>query len=88
MRAFLLGRLGVSWGGMVARTHMASRGGEMIARCRLFYLFIFFIQWKPTDTWPRARSGRAQLVLLPPLADSLPLSFFFFFFTSGPRTGK
>ena len=32
-----------------------------------------FIQWKPTDTWPRDRCGRAQLVLLPSLADSLRL---------------
>ena len=35
-------------------------------------LFFFdFIQWKPTDTWPRDRCGRAQLVLLPSLADFL-----------------
>ena len=38
------------------------------------FLFIFyFIQWKPTDTWPRDRCGRAQLVLLPSLADFLHL---------------
>ena len=28
---------------------------------------------KPTDTWPRDRCGRAQLVLLPSLADFLHL---------------
>jgi hypothetical protein len=28
---------------------------------------------KPADTWPRDRCGRAQLVLLPSLADSLRL---------------
>ena len=32
-----------------------------------------FIPWKPTDTWPRDRCGRAQLVLLPSLADFLHL---------------
>ena len=32
-----------------------------------------FTQLKPTDTWPRDRCGRAQLVLLPSLADSLHL---------------
>ena len=39
------------------------------------YILIFFdfIQWKPTDTWPRDRCGRAQLVLLPSLADFLHL---------------
>ncbi len=30
--------------------------------------FFFFIPWKPTDTRPRDRCGRAQLVLLPSLA--------------------
>jgi len=35
--------------------------------------FFDFIQWKPTDTWPRDRCGRAQLVLLPSLADFLHL---------------
>ena len=34
--------------------------------------FFDFIQWKPTDTWPRDRCGRAQLVLLPSLADFSP----------------
>ena len=37
------------------------------------YFFFDFIQWKPTDTWPRDRCGRAQLVLLPSLADFLHL---------------
>ena len=32
-----------------------------------------FTQLKPTDTWPRDRCGRAQLVLLPSLADFLHL---------------
>jgi hypothetical protein len=27
-----------------------------------FILIFDFIQWKPTDTWPRDRCGRAQLV--------------------------
>ena len=35
--------------------------------------FFDFTQLKPTDTWPRDRCGRAQLVLLPSLADSLRL---------------
>ena len=39
-----------------------------------YFDFIFdFTQWKPTDTWPRDRCGRAQLVLLPSLAGSLRL---------------
>ena len=38
----------------------------------LFYFF-YFIPWKPTDTWPRDRCGRAQLVLLPSLVDFLHL---------------
>ena len=37
------------------------------------FFFFDFIQWKPADTWPRDRCGRAQLVLLPSLADSLRL---------------
>ena len=28
-----------------------------------------FIPWKPADTWPRDWCGRAQLVLLPSLAE-------------------
>ena len=32
-----------------------------------------FIPWKLTDTRPRDRCSRAQLVLLPSLADSLHL---------------
>jgi hypothetical protein len=35
------------------------------------FLIFDFIQWKPTDTWPRDRCGRAQIVLLPSLADGL-----------------
>ena len=36
-------------------------------------LFCFyFIPWKPADTRPRGRCGRAQLVLLPSLTDLLP----------------
>ena len=35
--------------------------------------FFYFTQLKPTDTWPRDRCGRAQLVLLPSLVDSLHL---------------
>ena len=39
-----------------------------------FRIFFFdFIPWKPTDTWPRDRCGRAQLVLLPSLVDFLHL---------------
>ena len=38
-----------------------------------FKIFFDFIQWKPTDTWPRDRCGRAQLVLLPSLVESLHL---------------
>jgi len=34
----------------------------------LFRLRCVNIPWKPTDTWPRDRCGRAQLVLLPSLA--------------------
>ena len=37
------------------------------------FFFFDFIPWKPTDTWPRDRCGRAQLVLLPSLADFLHL---------------
>ena len=37
-----------------------------------FFLF-YFIPWKPTDTWPRDRCGRAQLVLFPSLVDFLHL---------------
>ena len=52
-------------------------GERDAARCVMlfFYPLIFFdfIQWKPTDTWPRDRCGRAQLVLLPSLADFLHL---------------
>ena len=40
---------------------------------QLLRTFFDFIQWKPTDTWPRDRCGRAQLVLLPSLADFLHL---------------
>ena len=36
-------------------------------------IFFDFIPWKPTDTWPRDRCGRAQLVLLPSLVDFLHL---------------
>ena len=39
----------------------------------VFDFFFDFIQWKPTDTRPRDRCGRAQLVLLPSLADFLHL---------------
>ena len=45
-------------------------GGQPLAGV-IFYFD--FIQWKPTDTWPRDRCGRAQLVLLPSLADFLHL---------------
>ena len=38
-----------------------------------FLIFFDFTQLKPTDTWPRDRCGRAQLVLLPSLADFLHL---------------
>jgi len=38
-----------------------------------FFLIFDFTQLKPTDTWPRDRCGRAQLVLLPSLVDSLHL---------------
>ena len=42
--------------------------------CKLVVFFYFdFTQLKPTDTWPRDRCGRAQLVLLPSLADFLHL---------------
>ena len=37
------------------------------------HFFFDFIPWKPTDTWPRDRCGRAQLVLLPSLVDFLHL---------------
>ena len=58
-----------------ARTWAVSR----IADCRkagldfFDFFFFYFIPWKPTDTWPRDRCGRAQLVLLPSLVDSLHL---------------
>ena len=39
----------------------------------VFFFYYYFIQWKPTDTWPRDRCGRAQLSLLPSLADFLHL---------------
>ena len=52
---------------------MAGCGKTEIGK-RLASIFDFdFTQLKPTDTWPRDRCGRAQLVLLPSLADFLHL---------------
>ena len=42
-------------------------------RFGVIFDFFDFIPWKPTDTWPRDRCGRAQLVLLPSLVDFLHL---------------
>ena len=47
--------------------------GLLVNDQKMGYFFFDFIQWKPTDTWPRDRCGRAKLVLLPSLADSLHL---------------
>ena len=53
-------------------------------------IFFDFIQWKPTDTWPRDRCGREKLVLLPSLADFLHLGAEFCRYhrvvESGPRS--
>ena len=64
----------------VQRRHKKREGKVERDIARVFYmrlspvrLFFDFIQWKPTDTWPRDRCGRAQLVLLPSLADFLHL---------------
>ena len=48
-------------------------GAALTTRCSGHFFIFYFIQWKPTDTWPRDRCGRAQLVLLPSLADFLHL---------------
>jgi hypothetical protein len=53
------------------REEIVRKGGAWeLCQCARFG---HFIQWKPTDTWPRDRCGRAQLVLLPSLADFLHL---------------
>ena len=60
--------------GVRSSVHSDRESEERKERVSHFHrLFFDFTQLKPTDTWPRDRCGRAQLVLLPSLADSLRL---------------
>ena len=62
------------WNGVQLMVLRRRRGDREIVEVWMDGRFFFdFIQWKPTDTWPRDRCGRAQLVLLPSLADFLHL---------------